>query len=175
MALVTLFNQYETPVSGTAAGSQDDQSGNVVGMVSGGPPPSPGTNGANLSDVAANAEANALAALMNGGFLHLYAGAQPVNANTSLAGNTLLATLSFGNPAFGLAVSSVITANAIGSASAVASGGATFARIYKSDNGTVIMDIRVGTSGAALTLNTTSIIIGALVSVTSFIYTVTET
>lgn len=133
------------------------------------------SNIANLSDAAANAEANALAPLLNGGFIELYTGAQPANANTALSGNTLLATLTFGNPAFGAAAASVITANAIASGTAVATGTATFARLYKSDGSTVVMDCTVGTTGAAINLNTTSIVTGGLVSITSFTHTVTET
>lgn len=133
------------------------------------------SNIANLSDAAANAEANALAPLLNGGFIELYTGTQPANANTALSGNTLLATMTFGNPAFGAAAAGVITANAIASGTAVATGTATFARLYKSDGTTVVMDVGVGTSGAGINLNTTSIVTGGLVSVTSFTHTVTET
>lgn len=133
------------------------------------------SNISNLSDAAANAEANALAPLLNGGFIELYTGAQPANANTALAGNTLLATLTFGNPAFGAAAAGVITANAIASGTAVATGTATFARLYKTDGSSVVMDVTVGTSGAGINLNTTSIVTGGLVSVTAFSHTVTET
>ena len=133
------------------------------------------SNIANLSDTAANAEANALAPLLNGGFIEFYTGTQPANANTALSGNTLLATLTFGNPAFGAAAAGVITANAIASGTAAATGTATFARLYKSDGTTVVMDVTVGTSGAGINLNTTSIVTGGLVSVTSFTHTVTET
>lgn len=133
------------------------------------------SNIANLSDTAANAEANALAPLLNGGFIELYTGTQPANANAVLSGNTLLATLTFGNPAFGAAAASVITANAIASGTAVATGTATFARLYKSDGTTVVMDVTVGTAGSGINLNTTSIVTGGLVSITSFTHTVTET
>ena len=133
------------------------------------------SNIANLSDTAANAEANALAPLMNAGTINIYSGTQPVNANTALSGNTLLATLTFGNPAFGSAAASVITANAITSGTAGATGTATFARILESNGTTVVMDVTVGTSGAGINLNTTSIVSGGLVSITSFTHTVTET
>jgi hypothetical protein len=130
---------------------------------------------ANLSDVAANAEANALALLLNSGKIDIFSGTQPANANTALAGNTLLAQLTFGSPAFGSAVNGAITANAIGSGSASNTGTASFARIYESDGTTVIMDVQVGTSGAGINLNTLAIVSGATVSVTSFTHAVTET
>lgn len=133
------------------------------------------SNIANLSNTSANAEANALAPLMNTGVIKIFDGTQPVNANTALSGNTLLATLTFGNPAFGSAAAGVLTANAITSGTAVATGTATFARVYESDGTTVVMDCAVGTSGAYINLNTTSIVTGGLVSITSWTHTVTET
>jgi len=111
---------------------------------------------------------------MNTGTIVILSGTQPVNANTALSGNTTLATLTFGSTAFGSAAASAITANAITSGTAAATGTATFARIYKSDATTVVMDITVGTSGAGLNLNTTSIVTGATVSCSSFVHTVTE-
>ncbi len=129
----------------------------------------------NLSDAAANAEANALAPLLNSGTVQFFTGTQPANANTALSGNTLLATCTFGSTAFGSAAASVITANAITSGTAVATGTATFARLYKTDGTTVVGDVTVGTSGAGINLNTTSIVTGGLVSLTSFTITVTET
>lgn len=133
------------------------------------------SNIANLSDTAANAEASALSPLCNAGTINIYSGTQPVNANTALSGNTLLATLTFGNPAFGSPVSGTLTANAITSGTAVATGTATFARILKSDGITVLFDAQVGTTGAYINLNTTSIVSGGLVSISSFTHTVTET
>lgn len=133
------------------------------------------SNVANLSDTSANAEANALAALMNTGTIVILSGTQPVNANTALSGNTILATLTFGSPAFGAASSGIITANAIASGTAVATGTATFARIYESNGTTVVMDVTVGTSGAGINLTpTTSIVAGAMVVSNSFTHQVTE-
>ena len=130
---------------------------------------------ANLSDVAANAEANALAALLNSGKINIYSGTQPPNANTALSGNTLLAQLTFGSPAFGAAAAGVITANATGAGTASNTGTASFARLYESDGTTAIMDVQVGTAGAYINLNTTAIVSGSTVSVTSFTHNVTET
>ena len=129
----------------------------------------------NLSDAAANAEANALAPLMNGGTINLYSGAQPVNANTALSGNTLLVTFTFGSPAFGSAAAGVLTANAIAFGTAVATGTATFARILES-GGAVVMDTPAGIAGggAGINLNTTTIVDGTVIPCNSFTYTVPE-
>ena len=69
----------------------------------------------------------------------MYTGTQPANANTALSGNMLLATLTFGNPAFGAPASGMLTANAISPARRGRLGTATFARIYKSDGTTVAL------------------------------------
>jgi hypothetical protein len=133
------------------------------------------SNVANLSDTAANAEANALAALCNGGTLCLYSGSQPANANTALEGNTMLATLTFGSPAWGAAAGGEIVANPIGAGVGVASGTATFARIFEAGGTVVVMDLSVGTANAGLILSTSAIIAGSTVTVSSLTHTVTET
>jgi 5-hydroxyisourate hydrolase-like protein (transthyretin family) len=55
--------------------------------------------------------------------------------------------------------------------SADATGTATWARIVKSDGTTHILDCSVGTSAADIILNTTSIVAGAAVAVTSAVLT----
>lgn len=80
---------------------------------------------------------------------------------------TLLAELTFSNPAFGAASSGVVTANSItDDTSANATGTAAVCRIRDRDNGTVV-EGTVGTSGADLNLNTVSITSGDTVSITS--------
>lgn len=128
----------------------------------------------NISDTAANAAVSAIVALANSGTINFYTGVQPVNANTALSGNTLLATLTFGNPAFGAPVGGVATANAITSGTAVATGTATFARILESNGTTVLWDATVGTSGTAIVMGTTSIVTGGVVSISSATYTLPE-
>ena len=133
-------------------------------------------NISNLSDTSANVEAAALAPLMNSGTIQIYSGPQPVTANTALgAGNTLLATLTFAATAFGAPSAGSITANAIGGGTAIATGTATFARIYQSNGTTVVMDTTVATAGGGINLTTVSIVSGASVSLAQFIHSVTET
>lgn len=130
-----------------------------------------------LSDAAANAEANALAALLNNGYMRMYSGTQPANANTPITTQTLLATLRLGNPAFGSASGGQITANPLTPDSdAAATGAASFARFFESDGTTVVMDVSVGTtgSGAIIQMNSNIIQQHALVSVGAFSHSVTE-
>lgn len=106
------------------------------------------------------------------GFLRIYDGTPPANADTALSGNTLLAECDLSATAFGAASSGVLTANSItAEASAPASGTATFFRLVTS-GGTAIVQGTVSTSGADLNLSTTSITAGDTVSITSF--TITE-
>lgn len=129
-----------------------------------------------LSNVAANAAADAVCVLANTGYLRIYDGAQPTNADTAVGAQVLLAELRFGSTAFGAAVAGVATANAITQdSSADASGTATWFRVLKSDGTTVLWDGSVGTSGANLNLNSAAISQGAAVSVTSFTYTQSKT
>jgi hypothetical protein len=105
------------------------------------------------------------------GKLRLYSGTQPTNPGTALSGNTLLADLALSATAAGAASSGALTLSSItADSSADATGTATFGSLTKSDN-TRIVDFSVGTSGADLNLNTTSIVSGAQVSVSSFVIT----
>lgn len=102
------------------------------------------------------------------GLLRIYDGSRPASggsATTLLAELTLNATFAAG------ASSGVLTLNAITSdTSANATGTATWFRITTS-GGTFMIDGNVGTSGSDLNLNTTSIVSGATVAVTSFTIT----
>jgi hypothetical protein len=126
-------------------------------------------NNPKWSNAAVNAEADALAALLNDGYLRIYDGSQPANADTALSGQTLLAELRFGNPAFGAAVAGLLTANAItADAAANATGTASWFRALKSDGTTAVFDGSVGTASADLVLDSVAIQVNADVSVTSF-------
>jgi hypothetical protein len=125
-----------------------------------------------LTNTAANAEIDAVTALLNTGYLRIYSGTRPATADTALSGNTLLAELRFGATAFGAGSAGVATANAITSDTAAdATGTATFFRLFKSDGTTVVLDGSVGTSGSDLNLNSTAIQSGARVDVTSMTLT----
>lgn len=125
-----------------------------------------------LANVAASAAADAVCALANTGYLRIYDGTQPANADTALGAQVLLAELRFGATAFGAAANGVATANAItADASANASGTASWFRVLKSDGTTALWDGSVGTATANLILNSVAISSGAAVSVSAFTYT----
>lgn len=118
---------------------------------------------------------NAIAVLgtaLNSGYLRIYSGTKPTNADTALSDQTLLAELRFGETAFGSPSAGAITANAITQDSdANATGTATFARLFQSDGSTVVCDLTVGTTGAELNLNSTSIVEHLIVQCTSCVLT----
>ena len=122
----------------------------------------------NLAVAQRNAQLTAYGALFNSGTIVLYSGSVPASADTALSGQTVLATLPFGSSAFGTASAGSMAANAITQQNAVASGTASFYRCFKSDATTVIEQGAIGTSGAELNLNTTSIVSGGPVQITSF-------
>lgn len=100
--------------------------------------------------------------------LEVYDGVRPA---TGGAITTLLAQLTFTDPAAAAAAAGVLTYSAIiDDASADATGTASWFRVTDSVAGHVY-DGDVSTSGADLNLNTTSIVAGGTVSITSAVLT----
>lgn len=93
------------------------------------------------------------------------AGAGTLTVHTA-AYASLLATLTFSDPAFGAAASGTATASAITSGTAGNTGTAAVLRIADS-NTTTVADGTVGTSGEDFNLNTTSITTNDSVSCSS--------
>ena len=132
-------------------------------------------NNLKLSNDAVNAEADALSVLLDNGYLRIYDSTQPTNADTAIGAQVLLAELRFNADAAPSASNGVLTFNAITQdSSADATGTASWFRALKSDGSTVLFDGTVGTSGSDLNIATTSIVAGAIVGVTSFVYTVSK-
>jgi len=132
-----------------------------------------------ITNAAAIAACNAITALIGSGAkLRIYSGTQPVNADTGLSGNTLLAELALSATPFGAAVDNTdkatATANAVtADSSADAAGTATWFRVVTS-GGTTIWDGSVGTTGADMNLNSVSITLDANVSISGWTFTMPE-
>lgn len=123
------------------------------------------------SNAAVTAAADAVCDLLDNGYLRIYDGSQPANADTAVTTQTLLAELRWNATAFGAASNGVAVANSItADASADATGTATWFRALKSDGTTAVFDGSVGTASADLILNSTGITAGANVAVTAFTY-----
>lgn len=116
-----------------------------------------------------NRAIDVVAARLNSGYLRIYDGAQPTDADTAIGAQVLLAELRFGSTAFGAASAGSAAANAItDDSSANATGTAAWYRTFESDGTTAVMDGSVGTATSNLVINTTSIVSGATVSCSAF-------
>jgi hypothetical protein len=125
-----------------------------------------------LSNAAANAQADAVARLLDNGYLRIYSGGQPTDADTAIGAQVLLAELRFNATSAPAAVAGVLTFNAFtANSSADATGTATWFRALKSDGSTVVYDGSVGISGANMNLNSVAIQSGAAVSISSGTFT----
>lgn len=100
-------------------------------------------------------------------------GSQPANANASATG-TLLVTFTAADPAFSSVSSGVATLDTspVLTATAAATGTAGWFRLKDSD-GNVVLDgaITTGGGGGDMTMNTTSVVSGATVELTSGTFT----
>lgn len=133
-------------------------------------------NNLKLSNNVVNAQADALSDLADNGYLRIYDGTQPANADTAITTQVLLAELRFNATAAPAASNGVLTFNAITQDSnANNTGTASWFRALKSDGSTVLFDGTVGTSGCDINLTgTVSIVAGAIVGVTSAGFTVNK-
>jgi hypothetical protein len=134
-----------------------------------------------VSMASAEAALNALTALLNtggAGSIKIFTGSAPATCETADSG-TLLATLALSATAFGNATDpgstglATATANSITSATAAATGTAGYFRAYNG-SGTCIVQGTVGTASADMILNTTSIVSGATVAITSWVITLPD-
>lgn len=125
-----------------------------------------------ITTAAANSMSSALNTYINGSAaakLRIYdaTGGVPANAGTAIGSQVNLATFTLDATAF-TSSGGVLTLNTVPkTVAASATGTASFFRILLSDNTTVVLQGSVGTSGAELNLNTTSITSGVNVTITS--------
>ena len=125
-----------------------------------------------LSTAARNAMLDGITSTVGGSAkLRIYDGSQPAGPGTAVTTQVLLAELTC-NATFAPAASSgVLTLNSITQdSSADATGTASWFRIVTSGN-TAVIDGSVSTSGADMNLNSTSIVSGGTVSITSATFT----
>lgn len=119
-----------------------------------------------------NAALDNILANGNSGYLRIYDGTQPTDADTAIGAQVLLAELQLNATAFAAASGGSASANAITQdSSANASGTATWFRCFASNGTTVLFDGSVGASGCNLNLNSVAISAGAAVQVTSLTIT----
>lgn len=117
-----------------------------------------------MSIASVNAQANAMGAALNGGYVRLYGGVQPVDSDTATA-EAVVATLRFQTPAFNAAVNGMISAKALASDVSAAGGTATWFRTFQADGSTAGWDDNVGMADEAMVLESNVIPPGAQVSI----------
>lgn len=116
------------------------------------------------SDGTVEVVADGVAALFDNGWLDIYGPTRPVDADTVLGAQVLLASLRWGNPAFAASVAGAAIANPLTpDTSANAAGNITFFRAYRADHTTVIMDGNADTADADLIVSSIATLVGALV------------
>lgn len=104
----------------------------------------------------------------NGALLRIYNGTRPA---TGGAATTLLGTFTLGSPLAAGAAAGVLSPTLPADTTGAAAGTATWFRIVKADGTTHVLDGSVGTSGADLNLNTTTISVGVTIAITGFTIT----
>jgi hypothetical protein len=100
----------------------------------------------------------------NNAIINIYQGSAPANANTGITTQTLLVSCVLSG-AFGTDTNGTLTLGTVNTGVAVATGVASFFRVFKSDNTSVVMDGSVGVVGADLNLDTTNINITQTVNI----------
>lgn len=126
-----------------------------------------------LTNLVATIQADALGALLNGGYIDILDGTRPATSDTPIAGQVVGVTLQLGTPAFAPAVDGILTANAIAPGVIInAISPATWGRVYKSDHVTAVLDISVGTNNANLLVATVVFTPGVTVQCLGWVHNV---
>lgn len=108
----------------------------------------------------------------NGGLLRVYSGTRPAGPSTAITDQVMLVELVLNATAWAAASGGSKAANAITGVAAVASGTASFFRIFNTDGTTGHADGNVGTADECMVLPTTTVTAGVTVNVTSLTFTV---
>lgn len=107
-----------------------------------------------LSMLAANAQLNALAKLLDDGYIRMYTGNRPASTDIEVQDQTIVSELRFGQPAFFKAENGLLRAKPIKADPSAANGGhITWYRTFMSDGKTAVIDGSVGTKEADLIVN----------------------
>lgn len=131
-----------------------------------------------LANAAVNAQADALARQLDNGYIRIYDGAIPTNADTAVGAQVLLAELRANVTSAPAAAAGVLTFNAVTSdASNNATGTASWYRALQSNGTSAVMDGTVTATGGGgdMTINSVAISLGATTEVTSWTHTVPKT
>lgn len=127
-----------------------------------------------LATSLANAQADLLARLLDNGYLRLYTGAQPADADTALSGQTLVAQLRFAAVSAPAATNGALSFTPPVSVYSMAGGTVTWFRALADDGSTVVFDGSVGLAGDTpnLIVDDVTVTAGQLVVIGSLTHSV---
>ena len=129
-----------------------------------------------LSTAAKNGVLTVINDLLNAGSgpatIKIYTGTKPAGPDTAITSQTLLGTLTCSDPAGSVSSGSLTFGSITQDSAADATGVATWARLADS-NGTAVLDVDVTTTGSGgfIQMNTTSIVLGGPILISSFVIT----
>lgn len=101
-----------------------------------------------------------------GAKINIYQGTQPATANDAITTQTLIVTLTVPG-VFGTDTNGTLTLGSVTTGTASSGGTMQFFRITQSNGTTVVMDGSVGTSGADMNFDTTTVAITQQVAISS--------
>lgn len=115
-----------------------------------------------ITDEAASGSADAVARLLDSGYLRAYSGTPPANAGTALSGNTLIAEWRLSATSAPASSGGIATFTTIAPAPTVAAGTISFVRAFKANGTSAILQGSVGVASAAtnVTMSNTSVTSG---------------
>lgn len=113
----------------------------------------------------------AIGDLLDNGYIRIYNGTIPGTVDTAVSSQTMLVEARWASAAFASAVNGSCITSTINSASAAATGNATWFRLLRNVGTTAIADGSVGTAGADMNLNSVSITANVLVTFNAAIFT----
>lgn len=129
-----------------------------------------------LSNSTVNKQADGVARDCDNGYIYIYGGTQATNAETAVGAQPLLGTLRFAATSAPAAAAGVLTFNAIASATATGTGTATWFRVLKADNTTVVFDgtVDIAANNPNMVIQNTAVASGTSLSVTSANYSIAK-
>jgi hypothetical protein len=126
-----------------------------------------------LSELTVNTQGDAMAKLLDGGFVDVMTGPKPADGDEKITTQRVLVTMTFGRPAFKATKSGVMNANPLTPGIGVAEGDPEWYRAYTPDRRPV-MDGTAGKSNANMVLPVKTIVEGVTVGSLSFTHTVSK-
>jgi hypothetical protein len=127
-------------------------------------------NNCKLSVEASNVATQAVTAMLDGGYIEMFAGSQPAGPNEKPIRGIKVCRIALSSPAFGKASNGEAQSRkTLESDPAEADGRVEWFRAYKRD-GTPVMDGSVGLSGCDLNINDTQIKTGTIAVVRGMVF-----